>query len=155
MFLSADFCSVSFYLYFPPVQTDPGAHLASFKMGTGSFLGGRGGRGVGLTPHPHLVPKVLEKNTAVPLLTLRDCVVYKKGETVPTFLPLSLHLAFSSSLLISSRLSLYFNLSLLTFSLVHAFESSVAYIFQTCTGEETRFIMTLVFTLRYISCVCC
>jgi len=41
---------------------------------------GRGDRGVGLTPHPHLVPKVLEKGRAIPLLTLRACVAYRKGE---------------------------------------------------------------------------
>ena len=33
------------------------AHAASCKMGTGSFLGVRCGRGVTLTPHPLLVPK--------------------------------------------------------------------------------------------------
>ena len=48
-----------------------GPKPASCKMGIGSFPGGRGGRGVGLTPHPHLVPKVLEKSRAIPLLTLR------------------------------------------------------------------------------------
>jgi len=37
---------------FPPVQTDPGAHLASCKMGTGSFPGVKCGRGVLLTTHP-------------------------------------------------------------------------------------------------------
>ena len=47
-----------------------------------TFPGGRGGRGVGLTPHPHLVPKVLQKSKAVPLLTLRACVAYKKGENL-------------------------------------------------------------------------
>ena len=47
------------------------------------FPGGRGGRGVGLTPHPHLLPKVLEKSTDIPLLTLRACVAYKKGEILP------------------------------------------------------------------------
>ena len=44
------------------------------------FPEGRGGRGVGLTPSPHLVPKVLEKSRAIPLPTLRACVAYKKGE---------------------------------------------------------------------------
>ena len=34
-----------------------------------------------LTPHPLLVPKVLEKNTAIPLLTLRAFVAYKKVTT--------------------------------------------------------------------------
>jgi len=33
---------------------------------------------VGLTPHPDLVPKVLEKSRAIPLLILRTA--YKKGE---------------------------------------------------------------------------
>jgi hypothetical protein len=36
----------------PPVQTGPGAHPASFTMGTGSFPGVKSGRGVTLTPHP-------------------------------------------------------------------------------------------------------
>ena len=36
------------------------------------FTGGTGGRGVGLTHTPHLVPKVLEKSRAIPLLTLRS-----------------------------------------------------------------------------------
>ena len=49
------------------------------------FPGGRGGRVVGLTPHPHLVPKVLEKSRAIPLLTVRACVAYEKGENLPTF----------------------------------------------------------------------
>jgi len=42
------------------------------------FPGGRSGRGVGLTPHPQLVPKVPEKSRAMALLTLRACVAYKK-----------------------------------------------------------------------------
>jgi len=40
---------------FAPVQTDPGAHPASCKMGTGSFQGVKCGRGVLLTTHPFLV----------------------------------------------------------------------------------------------------
>jgi hypothetical protein len=35
-----------------PVQTGPGAHPASCTMGTGSFPGVEGCRGVTLTPHP-------------------------------------------------------------------------------------------------------
>ena len=35
-----------------PVQTGPGAHPASCKMGTGSFPEVKGGRGVTLTSHP-------------------------------------------------------------------------------------------------------
>ena len=63
---------------FPPVQTGPGAHPASYTMSTKSFPGAKCGRGVGLTSHPHLVPKILEKSRSIPLLTLRACVTYKK-----------------------------------------------------------------------------
>ena len=42
---------------FPPVQTGPGAHPASCKMGTGSFPGVKCGWGVLLTTHPLLVPR--------------------------------------------------------------------------------------------------
>jgi hypothetical protein len=55
-------------------------------MGTGSFPGLKCGRGVGLTPQPRLVSKVVEEGRAIPLLTQRDYVVYKKGENLPTFL---------------------------------------------------------------------
>ena len=37
---------------------------------------------MGLHPPPHVVPKVLEKSRAIPLLTLRACVFYKKGENL-------------------------------------------------------------------------
>ena len=40
-----------------PVQTVPGAHATSCKMGTGSFPGVKYGRGVLLTTHPLLVPR--------------------------------------------------------------------------------------------------
>ena len=43
-----------------PVQTGPGAHPASCRMGTGSFSGVKSGRGVTLTPHPLLVPLVMK-----------------------------------------------------------------------------------------------
>jgi len=52
-------------------------------MGTVSFPGGRGGRGVGLTPPPPSSAEVLEKNIAIPLLALRAFVAYKKGENLP------------------------------------------------------------------------
>jgi len=42
---------------FPPVQTGPGAHPASCKMGTEFFPGVKSGRGVTLTLHPLLVPR--------------------------------------------------------------------------------------------------
>jgi hypothetical protein len=41
-----------------PVQTDPGADLASCRMGTGSLFRGLSGRGVALTIHPHLAPRL-------------------------------------------------------------------------------------------------
>jgi len=45
----------------PPVQTGPGAHPASCKMGTGSFPGVECGRGVLLTTHPHSSAAVMEE----------------------------------------------------------------------------------------------
>ena len=54
---------------FPPVQTGPGAHPASCKMGTGSFPGVKGGRGVLLATHPFLMPRSW-KSRAIPLPTL-------------------------------------------------------------------------------------
>jgi hypothetical protein len=64
-----------------PVHTGPGAHPASCTMGTGSFPGGKSGRGVTLTPHPLLVPRSKKQSRAIPLLSLRAFVAYKKGET--------------------------------------------------------------------------
>ena len=52
-----------------PVQTGPGAHPASCKMGTGSFPGVKYGRGVLLTTHLLLVPWSW-KSRAIPLHTL-------------------------------------------------------------------------------------
>ena len=54
---------------FLPVQTGPGAHPASCKMGTGSFPGVKCGRGVVRTTHPFLVPRSWESR-AIPLPTL-------------------------------------------------------------------------------------
>jgi len=56
---------------FPPVQTGPGAHPASGKMGTGSFPGVKCGWGVLLTTHTLLllVPRSW-KSRAIPLPTL-------------------------------------------------------------------------------------
>ena len=55
----------------PPVQWVP------------SLPGGRGGREVGLTPHPHLECRGPRKSRAIPLLTLGAFVAYKKGENLP------------------------------------------------------------------------
>jgi hypothetical protein len=52
-----------------PVQTGPGAHPASCRMGTGSFPGVMSSWGVTLTPHPLLVPWS-RKSRAIPLLPL-------------------------------------------------------------------------------------
>ena len=43
------------------VQTGPGAHPASWTMGTVSFPGVKSGRGVTLIPHPLLVPLVMKE----------------------------------------------------------------------------------------------
>jgi len=47
--------------FFAPVQTGPGAHPASYTMGTDSFPGVKGGRDVTLTPQPLLVPLVMKE----------------------------------------------------------------------------------------------
>ena len=56
-----------------PVQTGPGAHPASFTMGTGSFLGVKSGQGVTLTTHPHLALRLRKEQsyTSTPPLALR------------------------------------------------------------------------------------
>ena len=54
---------------FPLVQTGPGDHQASCKMGTESFPGVKCGRGVLLTTHPLLVLRSW-KSRAIPLPTL-------------------------------------------------------------------------------------
>jgi len=53
----------------PLVETGPGAHPASCKMGTESFPGVKCGRGVLLTTHPLLMLLSL-KSRAIPLPTL-------------------------------------------------------------------------------------
>ena len=54
---------------FQPVQTGPGAHPASCKMRTGSFSRVKCGRGVLLTTHPLLVPR-LWRSRAIIIPTL-------------------------------------------------------------------------------------
>jgi len=54
---------------FPPVQTGPGAHPASSKMGTESFSAVKCARGVLLTTHHLLVPRSW-KSRAITLLNL-------------------------------------------------------------------------------------
>ena len=55
--------------FYALVQTGPGAHQASCKIGTGSFPAVKSGRGVTLTPHPLLMPWS-RKGRAIPLLPL-------------------------------------------------------------------------------------
>ena len=69
---------------FPPVQTGPGAHPASCKMGTGSFLGVKCGRGVQLTTHPLLVPRSW-KRRGIPLSNLWGHTGTVKGSLYFTF----------------------------------------------------------------------
>jgi hypothetical protein len=49
-------------------------------MDTGSLPGIEKGRGVTLTPHTLLVPKS-ENSRAIPLLSLRYFLAFKKGDT--------------------------------------------------------------------------
>jgi hypothetical protein len=41
-----------------PVQTGPGAHSTSYSKGVGSLLGVKSSRGVALSTHHHLVPRL-------------------------------------------------------------------------------------------------
>jgi hypothetical protein len=50
-------------------------------MGTGSLPRVENGWGVTLTPHPLLVPRYKKQSRAIPLLSLKVFVAYKKGET--------------------------------------------------------------------------
>ena len=68
---------------FPFVQTGPGAHPASCTMGTGSYPGVEG-PGRAADPHPHLECRGPRKSRAIPLVTLRVFVAYKKCENQPT-----------------------------------------------------------------------
>jgi len=41
-----------------PFQAGPGAHPASYTIGTGTLPGVKRGRGVALTTHPNLAPRL-------------------------------------------------------------------------------------------------
>jgi hypothetical protein len=66
--------------FFAPVQTGPGAHPLSCTIVIGSFPGGRKRPGRELIPHPLLVPRSKKQSKAIPLLSLRTFVAYKRGE---------------------------------------------------------------------------
>jgi hypothetical protein len=53
-------------------------------MGTRFFLGVESGQGVTLTPHPLLVPRSKKQSRAIPVLSLRAFVAYKKRVKLPT-----------------------------------------------------------------------
>jgi len=44
-----------------PVHTGPGAHSASYTKSIGFLSRGKSGRGVALTTHPHLAPKLMKE----------------------------------------------------------------------------------------------
>ena len=66
------YCVMTLYLLKVHLQTFLSFHTNNSKMPN--------------DPPSHLVPKVLEKSRAIPLLTLRVCVAYKKGENLTTLL---------------------------------------------------------------------
>jgi hypothetical protein len=55
-------------------------------MGAGSVPGVESGRDVTLTPHTLLVPRSKKQSRAIPLLSLRAFVAYKKNETYPQYI---------------------------------------------------------------------
>ena len=63
-----------------PFQTGPEAHPTSYTMGTGSVPGvKRPERGV---DHPPQSSAEAKESRAIPLLILRACVAYTKGENL-------------------------------------------------------------------------
>jgi len=59
----------------------PWGYKASCTMGKDSFPGVESGRSATLTPHPLLVPRSIKQSRAIPLLSLRAFVAYRKDET--------------------------------------------------------------------------
>jgi len=53
-----------------PIQKGPGAHPASYTMGSGSLSQGQSGRGVDLTTHSHPVPRVKKEQNCISTLPL-------------------------------------------------------------------------------------
>jgi len=77
---------------FPPVQDGPGAHPAP-----GSFPGVEA---AGVDPHPHLECWGPRKSRAIPPLTLRVFVAYKKDESLPTKFSMWMILKFATCSLV-------------------------------------------------------
>jgi hypothetical protein len=85
---------------FPHLSDRPWGPTSSCTMGTGSFPGGKGGRGVTLTTHPHLVPRS-RKSRVIPLLPLWvhvACYRVKPYLTAP-IIPFAKLLFFNKNLL--------------------------------------------------------
>ena len=78
---------------FPPLQTGPGAHPASCKMGTVSFPAVKCGRGVLLTTHTLLVPRSW-KTRAIPLPTLWETPGLKRDHFTFTFVYICIFIYF-------------------------------------------------------------
>ena len=55
-------------IFAAPVQTGPGAHPASYTLGTASFPGGKAAGAWGWPPNPILAPRLKRKSRAIPLL---------------------------------------------------------------------------------------
>jgi hypothetical protein len=62
------------------IQIGSEAHPAFSARDTWSFPGGKGGRGVVLVTHSHLVPRFTKKSGAVPLFSLRGLTAYNRME---------------------------------------------------------------------------
>ena len=78
---------------FPPIRTGPWVHPASCTMGTGSFAGVMYSRGVLLTTHPILVPR-LWKSRAIYLYTRSGPVtgtLYLTSSSLPSLAPSDFH----------------------------------------------------------------
>jgi len=74
-----------------PVQTSPGAHPASCKMGTGSFRWVKSGQGKTLTSHPLLVPWSRKGRAILPLWAVRPVQSLSACTRVHFTLPLFFH----------------------------------------------------------------
>jgi hypothetical protein len=86
-------------IFSAPVQTGPGAHLASCTMSTGSYPAVESGRGVTLTPHPILVPRSKNRVELYLYSPYGPSWPIKKGET---YLPLLTYLLHGAELFLRS-----------------------------------------------------
>ena len=93
------FCNIGYSLVW---LMDKDLHTVSMyrtcTMGTGSFPGVEAAGAWGWPPTPHLECRGPRKSTAIPLLTLRAFVAYKKGENLPSLNRISQHSIVASVL---------------------------------------------------------